>query len=644
MTTVTPRVSVILPVYNGEAYLLEAIESILGQTYADFELIVLDDGSRDGTAALLDAVRDPRVRVVHQENIGLALTLNKGIALARGEYIARQDADDISRPERLARQVAYLDAHPACGLLGTWSVIQEDRVLTTRQHRHPCSNGELQFRLLFDSFFVHSSVMMRRSALERAGLYPTDPERNPPEDFDLWLRIARDHAVANIPEPLLVYREVPGSISRTRAELLDRRAIAIAAENLGLLVGPGPSESSLRDLVALMRHSPQALSPETDQGVLVEVLRQARDRLAAAWPEDAEGVERGFAEAVAVLGRAPIRNSTAGRIDVVIPAYNAAAFIEDALGSVAAQGECVARVIVVDDGSSDDTVRVVEEFGRRHPQLPVTCLRQANAGPSAARNRGLAQVKAEFVALLDADDLWAPDKLRRQLAVFDRPRFERLGVVYCGYGLMSPDGERLENRGFRLDPTVRGDVERRLLEANLIAGSASAVLVRRACLERVGTFDERLVCAEDWDLWLRIAEHYTFDCVEEELVWLRQHAGNAQKNELRMLGGELLFLDKLYARGKSSPDHFDHFWRRLEGRGLRAWQLKGFASCHLRVQLLMTGVPAKLSKLRADASARARRVPHECLKGFYRVYPHVPAFIRRPLKRIWSAVRPKGSR
>jgi len=162
MSSGAPRVSVVLPAYNAEAYLPEAVASILGQTYADFELIALDDGSTDGTAAWLDSVRDPRVRVLHQQNIGLALTLNKGIGLARGAYIARQDADDISRPERLAKQVAYMDAHPACGLLGTWSVIQEDQTLTTRQHRHPCGNGELQFKVLFDSFFVHSSVMIRR--------------------------------------------------------------------------------------------------------------------------------------------------------------------------------------------------------------------------------------------------------------------------------------------------------------------------------------------------------------------------------------------------------------------------------------------------------------------------------------------------
>jgi glycosyltransferase involved in cell wall biosynthesis len=303
------------------------------------------------------------------------------------------------------------------------------------------------------------------------------------------------------------------------------------------------------------------------------------------------------------------------RVDVVIPAYNAASFIEDALASVAAQGDCVARVIVVDDGSTDDTVAIAEAFGLRHPGLALVCLRQPNAGPSAARNRGLAHVQAEFVAMLDADDIWAPQKLQRQLEVFDHPRFEQLGVVYCGYGLMSESGERQENRGFRLDPSVRGDVSERLLEGNLVAGSASAVLIRRACLERVGTFDERLVCAEDWDLWLRIAEHYAFDFVEDELVWLRQHPSNAQKNELRMLGGELLFLNKLYLARKARWYHLARLWRRLVTGGHDARQLQGFDACDRRVQGLVAGIPMKLFSITWRNYTYARGVARRLIKG-----------------------------
>lgn len=308
-----PRVSVILPVYNGEDYLQEAVDSILGQDFDDFELIAIDDGSRDGSGALLDRLTDPRVRVVHQENRGLALTLNRGIELARGEYIARQDADDVSRPDRLSRQVAYLDAHPACALLGSWSTIRADRQDTTRGHRHPCDNGEVQIRLLFDSFFVHSSVMMRRAALAVSGPYPTDPERNPPEDFDLWLRLARDHQVANLAEPLLVYREVAGSITRTKADLLQRRAIAIACENLSLLLDR-PVDATMHDLVALMRHAADQAGPRPDWVAMEAMLDQAHARLARRWPEHGAGLARGHAHLVGQLRQARGRVGWRGRV------------------------------------------------------------------------------------------------------------------------------------------------------------------------------------------------------------------------------------------------------------------------------------------------------------------------------------------
>ena len=289
----SPRVSVVLPVYNGAAYLEEAIQSILTQSFEDFELIVINDGSTDSTESILNALVDPRVRVIHQKNQGLALTLNHGIALARGEYIARQEADDISLPERFALQVAYLDQHPDCALLGSWSTIWEDRQATKRGHQHPSENGELQIRLLFDSFFVHSSVMLRRSALQTSGVYSTDPERNPPEDFDLWLRIARHFKVANLPIPLLVYREVPSSISRVKADLLQSRAIGIACENLQKQLALDASEKNLRDLIACLRHLPERLSSTPDWRSLMQLLSCIAMQLQSRWPEDAESIRKG---------------------------------------------------------------------------------------------------------------------------------------------------------------------------------------------------------------------------------------------------------------------------------------------------------------------------------------------------------------
>ena len=116
----SPLVSVLLPVYNGEPYLKAAIDSILAQTFTDFECIIIDDGSSDGSSALISSVDDPRIRFYQQPNRGLPATLKRGLSLARGVFIARQDQDDLSHSDRLRLQVAYLQSHPECVLLGTW--------------------------------------------------------------------------------------------------------------------------------------------------------------------------------------------------------------------------------------------------------------------------------------------------------------------------------------------------------------------------------------------------------------------------------------------------------------------------------------------------------------------------------------------
>lgn len=294
-------------------------------------------------------------------------------------------------------------------------------------------------------------------------------------------------------------------------------------------------------------------------------------------------------------------------IDVVIPAYNAEQFIHEALCSVATQTLPASRVIVVDDGSTDKTRSEVERFANNSPPFRIEYRYQDNAGPAAARNLGLSIADAEFVALLDADDLWLPQKLEKQLSLFMQN--PDVGVVYCDYGVVNEVGMRLENRGFRLDRRVRGRVHKHILRGNVVAGSASAVLIKRDCLQKVGFFDEKLVCGEDWDLWLRMSRHYHFDYVPDVLVLLRQHACNSQRNEFRMLGGELLFLDKLYRSGEMRMFHLWRLRRRLALGKIEASRLSGFSSCHPSVQKAVTGWRFSLSSLALRTYYRVRSLP-----------------------------------
>ncbi len=206
-----PLVSVVLPVYNGEMYIAQAVDSILNQTFKDFELIVINDGSTDKTAEILNKYTDPRLQIITQENKGLVAALNRGIEAARGTYIARQDADDASLPERLQLQSHYLQQHAETVIVGSSMSVMNKQGTITHKHSVLLHDPELRQELLIRSPFAHGSVMFKKSAALTAGLY----QQNfwPAEDYELWLRLSEHGKLANLDDYLYIYREHSGGIS-----------------------------------------------------------------------------------------------------------------------------------------------------------------------------------------------------------------------------------------------------------------------------------------------------------------------------------------------------------------------------------------------------------------------------------------------
>lgn len=201
-----PKVSVIMAVYNSEKFLKEAIESILNQTFKDFEFIIIDDGSTDRSGEILEdyAKKDSRIKVFHQENMGLTKSLNKAIKLAKGEYIARMDADDISMPERLEEQIQFLDQNPQVALLGTGYYEIDTFGKVIKKKRPPTSDTELRRVLIKYNPFFHASVMIRKNALQELRLY--DENLKYAQDYDLWLRISSKFKIANLSDILMMRR------------------------------------------------------------------------------------------------------------------------------------------------------------------------------------------------------------------------------------------------------------------------------------------------------------------------------------------------------------------------------------------------------------------------------------------------------
>ena len=279
----SPKVSVIMPVYNGEEYVSQAIESILGQTFTDFELIIIDDGSTDHSVEIIKTYSDHRIVLIRNEtNMKLIATLNKGLSLAQGQYIARMDADDISMPSRLARQVEFMDRSPNIGVCGTWVEIFGDAA--GNFWRFTDNPDVAKCMLLFGCCIVHPSVMIRKSILETglsySSLYPHA------EDYALWVHIAQNYEITNIPEVLLKYRKSGGQVSSQYAGEQLQTTFKIQREQINALgIEPTEEECYLHWTIGVSQFTP-SISFATSALAWLLKLREANS-LVHYYPEPA---------------------------------------------------------------------------------------------------------------------------------------------------------------------------------------------------------------------------------------------------------------------------------------------------------------------------------------------------------------------
>ena len=234
--------------YNAEKYLREAVDSILSQTLADFELIVVDDASTDGTRAILASYSDPRIRVLHNpSNAGQSVSRNRALAAARGKYIAVLDADDLAVSTRLERQAEWLDQQGEVGLLGTYGMIVDEQGNEKALADYsPLDDTEIKWRSLYSSPIIHVSAMMRRSVVEQAGGYTNEEaiRRAFVEDYEFMSRVNRYTRAAVLPEVLVKYRW------HTHAEQ-GKRADEVARRNMAWLIGSAVSDFAWESLVRL---------------------------------------------------------------------------------------------------------------------------------------------------------------------------------------------------------------------------------------------------------------------------------------------------------------------------------------------------------------------------------------------------------
>ncbi len=282
-----PRITVLMPVHNGEPYLEASVRSILHQTYSDFEFLVIDDGSTDGTSRILRAYRDPRLRIVENgRNLGVVETLNRGLSISRGEYIARMDCDDESLPERLERQVSFLDAHPEIGVLGTAGELIDEVGKSLGVFRYPLDHEVICFSMHFFNPLAHPSVMIRRNVVLDAGGYLSREAccwgGLIPEDYELWWRLSAVTRLANLPDRLFLLRKHGRNVTMKFGEEFRIAAAKINRDRIEARIG-GSVQESIAEAMMSQRYEPPELAGE----VFRTIVRLYRSFVAEGLPEDA---------------------------------------------------------------------------------------------------------------------------------------------------------------------------------------------------------------------------------------------------------------------------------------------------------------------------------------------------------------------
>lgn len=230
-----PSITVLMSVYNSEAYLQEAIESILNQSFPDFEFLIVNDASIDRSRQIILSYQDPRIRLIdNPENLGLTKSLNKGLALAEGQYIARMDADDISHPQRLAKQLAYMEQNENVDVVGSWGWIVDDKGIVWGDLRPYVEFEDIFVQLFFSNCMIHSSTFFRKEVIMRLGGYDTAFVRA--QDYGLWVKIISNLGkITNIPEYLVKYRNHHENITNQffeNQEFYAQKAMAAAFRNI----------------------------------------------------------------------------------------------------------------------------------------------------------------------------------------------------------------------------------------------------------------------------------------------------------------------------------------------------------------------------------------------------------------------------
>jgi glycosyltransferase involved in cell wall biosynthesis len=491
-------VSIVITVYNRENYLAAAIKSVLAQTWSDFELLIWDDGSTDGSVEIANeyAQQDQRIRVIAAKHTGIAPAIHGAVAATTGDYIGWVDSDDILAPTALEQTISILNNHPKVGLVYTdYQLMDEQGNLHGIGQRCQIPYSKEQLLINFMTFHFR---LIRRTVYEQVG--GIDPNFLYAEEYDLCLRLSEVTDFYHIAQPLYYYRRHSSNLTNEQYEPIrwSQKAITNALKRRGL---DTQYELSMQ-LVAHFSIKPKHIPKNT-----------------ADLPQQ-------------------ISNSFP-TVSIIIPTYNRKHYLGDALESIRCQTYTNYEIIVIDDGSTDGTADWIQTH---YPQVKLLHLTN-NTGAAAARNFGIKNALGQFIAFLDSDDQWLPDYLQHQIDTLKQTPTAVLS--YCNYiAITSVDrkGDRMS-----LSPSHPDDLILSMLWRCFIH-TLSQVVVPKSVFQTVGLLNEQFKGCHDWEFYLRLFAHGSPVHIPKYLVrkrWLPDSIVT-QSNCTAWLANGLQVLEEFY--------------------------------------------------------------------------------------------------
>lgn len=546
---VAPFFSVVMPVYNRERYVREAIESVLAQSDPDFELVVVDDGSTDRSVQIIRSIQDSRLRLVHNDHGGGASARNSGIRAARGEFIVWIDSDDKQAPGALAalrKSIAGVDADVFYGDLEIFDE-EQGGAQVLRTHYPDYLGSDLLPLLIQGNCLPNPGTAVRRDLYVQHGGYDTSFTRC--HDYQIWTRLADTARFKKVDAILCHWRQHGESLSSAKTRAFEGKVILDAFARYPVsrlfpdLADDAQGQAEACHRVSGVLQQMQEYSPALRLAYKARALGHAAGELAELEELAGAGYEPAFS--------------------VILTTYNRPDLLRDALASVGRQTLRDFEVILIND-NGEPVESLITDY-----DFPISYIRQGrNRGLSAARNAGLKQARGRYVVYLDDDDFYLPNHLAVLAEAFERNPHS---VVYTGVEYVNErleEGRRVEVARGRPFEHERFDRDR-LFVQNYIPVNTWAH--PREMLAEVGEFDTDLAAFEDWDMLLRLATRYPFVHVPTVTCEVRTRETGAGSDH--MLGRERKNFPALYKElyrryaGSSSEDLQQGRQRMLQSLG-----------------------------------------------------------------------------